>query len=44
VLHTAVHAQIRGHDQVRFGRAMKMHFMEPEGFFEYLNLLKRFGI
>jgi hypothetical protein len=37
-------AQIRGHDQVRFGRAMKMHFMEPEGFFEYLNLLKRFGI
>jgi len=35
---------VKPNDVVRFGRATKMHFLDPVGFFDYLLLLRRFGI
>lgn len=37
-------ARVSSGDSVRFGRAMKMHFQDAPGFFEYLRLLSRFGL
>lgn len=37
-------AHVKSGDSVRFGRAMKMHFLDAGGLYEYLNLLRRFGL
>jgi hypothetical protein len=37
-------AKILPHDQVRFGRAMKMHFMDAPGFWDYVAILRKFGM
>ena len=35
---------VRPDDGLRFGKAMGFHLMDPSGFFNYLKLLKRFGL
>jgi len=37
-------AKVLSHDQVRFGRAMKMHFMDATGFWDYVAILRKFGM
>jgi pSer/pThr/pTyr-binding forkhead associated (FHA) protein len=37
-------AKVLSHDQVRFGRAMKMHFMDAPGFWDYVAILRKFGM
>jgi hypothetical protein len=35
---------VSNYDAVRFGRAAKMQFLHPESFFDYLSVLRKFGL